>query len=448
MKRLWSVLAALAMIGVTWSSSSLAAPSHTQAGALGEKISGCNAKGTVTYMFWGDKGDKAAQDKVIALAEASCPGLHVTPIWDQGNYDNDLATKIGSGNAPDLFQLDGAKRISEFVSKGAVAPLDSFIKRDKLNLSSIYWANCLPLGVRNKHVYGLMRTCGNQSLLFYNKDMFTARNVKFPTDKWTYKDFLSASIKLSGDYSVPTDTTSKLRWGYGWNNDDFRINQFIWMWGGDWLSKDEHTCTLTSKPAQQALQWLVDLRYKYHGTPTAEQAGAAGGYFDGFRNQRYAMAFMGGWAYDYALGKGPVSTTTPPTFKWGVTLNPLGPKTRQSVVAATFEEVSSHSQNKNAAYWLARFVTQGKAGALVGAYGIDIPGDKLLVNDPRVKAEYGSNLKIILSANKYGRVIRAIPRYDEFVNTLETALDPMFKNQLSVSDATQKACTALTPLLP
>jgi multiple sugar transport system substrate-binding protein len=448
MRRVWIALACVALIGAAWTSGTWASPARTNAGATQGKITGCSAKGTVSYMFWGDKGDKAVQDKVIALAEAACPGLHVTPIWDQGNYDNDLATKIGSGNAPDLFQLDGAKRISEFVSKGAVAPLDSFLKRDKVNLSKIYWGNCLPLAVRNKHVYGLMRTCGNQSLLYYNKDMFDARHVKYPTANWTYKDFLSAAEKLSGNYSLPTDSSSKLRYGYGWNNDDFRINQFIWMWGGDWLSKDLHTCTLTSKPAQQALQWLVDLRYKYHGAPTAEQAGEAGGYFDGFRNQRYAMAFMGAWAYDYALGKGPVSTTTPPTFHWGLTLNPLGPKSRQSVVAATFEEVSSRSPNKNAAYWLARFVTQGKAGALVGAYGIDIPGNQTLINDPRIKAEYGSNLKVIIASNKYGRELRAIPRYDEFVNTLETDLDPMFKNQASVASATQKACSDLTPLLP
>ena len=70
----------------------------------------------------------------IAVAEKQCKGLHVNAIWDSGNYDTDLATKIGSGNAPDLFQLDASKRIPQYVSQGALAPLDTFVKQQKIDL--------------------------------------------------------------------------------------------------------------------------------------------------------------------------------------------------------------------------------------------------------------------------------------------------------------------------
>ncbi|MCA1598490.1 MAG: extracellular solute-binding protein, partial [Chloroflexi bacterium] len=95
--------------------------------------SGCTAKGTVSYMFWGDKGEDIEQTAVIKQAEAACPGLHVNAIWDQGSYDADLATKIGSGNAPDVFQLDGSKRLPEYVSQGALKDITPYIKKDGLN---------------------------------------------------------------------------------------------------------------------------------------------------------------------------------------------------------------------------------------------------------------------------------------------------------------------------
>src|SRR6478672_3317069 len=91
------------------SAQSVLARGHVAAGA--PKTLRCTASGTVTYMYWGDSGDNAAHKSSIAVAEKQCKGLHVDPIWDSGNYDTDLATKIGSGNAPDLFQLDASKRI-------------------------------------------------------------------------------------------------------------------------------------------------------------------------------------------------------------------------------------------------------------------------------------------------------------------------------------------------
>ena len=57
--------------------------------------------------------------------------------------------------------------------------------------------------------------------------------------------------------------------------------------------------------ARAGLQFLHDIAYKYHGMPTAAQASGLPDYFGGFQKERYAMAFMGPWALDYAFGKKP-----------------------------------------------------------------------------------------------------------------------------------------------
>jgi len=231
MRRLWiPVVIAVLMAGAWGAGQPASAANHANAVAAG-RIQGCNAKGTVRFMFWGDKGDLSAQKKSIKAAEAACKGLKVVADWHQSDYDTALKTAIGSGNAPDLFQLDGAKRVNQYAAQGALAPLDSFIKRDKLNLKQIFWPQCLPQMSFKGHTFGLMRSCGNQKLLYYNKDMFAARGVKLPTNKWTYKDFANAAVKLGGTYTTKSDSTSTLRVGYGWNADDFALQSYLYQWG-------------------------------------------------------------------------------------------------------------------------------------------------------------------------------------------------------------------------
>ena len=139
MKKRWIVLlGATFVVSSMVGAQSVLARGHSGSSELAvPKIPHCTASGTVTYMYWGDSGDNAAHKSSIAVAEKKCKGLHVNPIWDSGNYDTDLATKIGSGNAPDLFQLDASKRIPEYVSLGALAPLDTFVKQQKVNVKGI-----------------------------------------------------------------------------------------------------------------------------------------------------------------------------------------------------------------------------------------------------------------------------------------------------------------------
>jgi hypothetical protein len=242
------------------------------------------------------------------------------------------------------------------------------------------------------HVYGLELACSNQDLLYYNKDMFTAKHVKYPTNTWTYKDFRAAAIKLSGDYSVPSDATSKLRFGYVGSTDDFATQQYTWEWGGDWVNKTSTQCTLDSKASQAGLQFWVDLKYKDHGAPTAQQATGLDK-VSGFRDQTFAMSFMGPWAEAYTFGNSPGSTTTPVKFKWGVVNTPKGAVNNQGLMAATAEVVYNHSKVKNAAWWLDRFVTEGQGALIQSSYGIDTPGVLAFTITPRSRRSTGRSCR-------------------------------------------------------
>jgi multiple sugar transport system substrate-binding protein len=374
------------------------------------------------------------------LAEKACPGLHVQDVWDQGNYDVDLKTKIGSGNAPDLFQLDGAKRVVQYAAQGALANLDPFVKRDKLNMKKTFVPTCLPQMSYKKHVYGLMLACSNQDLLFYNKDMFNARHVSYPTSKWTYKDFRAAAIKLTGNYSVPGDPSSKLRFGYVGSTDDFATQQYLFEWGTNWVNKNATKCTINSPKAQAALQWWVNLKYKDHGAPTAQQGNSLGDKVSGFRDQFFAMSYMGPWAENYTFGNSPGSTTTPVKFKWGVVVPPKGPVNNAGLMASTAVVVYAHSKHKNAAWWLDRFITQGQGALIQSSYGNDTPGALALYKNKAIIKEYGPVLPVALAAAKTGQTPAQLVNYDQYQGAIATALDPMWKGTASVASATANAC--------
>lgn len=447
MKRAWVAFVSVAVLLASTGSAGWAQSSPSVAGSSLPKITGCNAKGHITFFHWGDKNTDNGFKAAIRAAEKACPGLTVEDQWDQGNYDVDIKTKIGSGNAPDLFMLDGAKRIAQYASQGALANLDTFVKRDKMNLKKTYVPQCLPQMQYKKHNYGLMLSCSDQQLLFYNKDMFNARHVKFPTNNWTYKDFRSAAIKLSGNYSVPSDPTSKLRFGYVGSTDDFAVQQYIWQWGGDWTNKAGTTCTLDSPAAVKGLQWWVDLKYKDHGAPTAQQAGNLGDKVSGFRDESFAMSFMGPWAMNYTFGKSPGSTTTPVKFKWGAVVPPKGLKSNATLVASAGLVVYAKSKNKNAAWWLAKFETLGKGAQVYSAVGDDTPGALALYKNKAVKAEYGSLIGVQNQAYKTARRPVQLLRYDEFYSAVAKDLTGMWSGTDTAAVATKKACQDAQPFL-
>ena len=410
---------------------------------------GCTAKGNVSFMLWGDKGENIEQTAVIKQVEAACPGVKVTPMWDQGNYDNDLATKIGSGNAPDVFQLDGSKRLPEFVGEGALKDISPYIKKDGLDLRSTFWPACLPETQYQGKTYGMERDCGNQGVLVYNKDMFDAKHLSYPTDSWTYKDLQNAATKLSGNYSLPTDPSRKLRFGMAIRTDDYYIQQFMWDWGGDWLSSDLKTCTMTSAQSRAGLQWWHDLAAKYHGAPTAlQQKAVSADAVGGFHDQRYAMAFVGPWVLNYVLKPSAYLSTAPVKFKWGVANNPGGPSSHAALVSTGEEVMSAHAKNPDAAYQVIKYVTTGTGTRLLAKYGIGIPGNVAVSKTSDFTGTYNPYSETWLKTINTGRAPRLIPQYDKFNDTIKTALVPYWNGQTSVESATTTACNGVKSLLP
>ena len=419
----------------------------------------CTASGNISYMFWGDKGEDGEQLQAIAAAEKACPGLHVKAIWDQGSYDQDLTTELGSGNAPDVFQLDAGKRVPEFVTQGAVVNMAPYIKAHHINVMKTYYPECAKQAYyKGKGPYGLIRDCGNNSMLLYNKSLFEARHVALPTNNWTLNDLKNAAVKLSGTYNYNGST--ELRFGIGLQTDEYRINGYMYPFGGNWITSNDK-CGLTSAGSRAGLQWWNNLAYKYHGAPTSSQQGVVGDPNGSFVSQRYAMTLVGPWALNYLVKPSAYTGNKSVPFKWGVVLPPSrgnvpAPKGAPAanvhnggVVDPALESVYSHSKHIKAAEAFVYYLTTSKPASLEGGYGIGIPGDIAVAKQGNVKAEYAPNYHTWVQGNLDGLPLRSVPKHTQYTNaTVGGALQPFWQGTQSVDQATTNACNAVKSDLP
>ena len=455
MKKVMYVASALVLVGVAFGTAS-AHSIRPQAAHTAK----CTATGDISYMFWGDKGEDGEQMQAISAAEKACPGLHVKAIWDQGNYDGDLTTELGSGNAPDVFQLDAGKRVPEFVTQGAVVNMAPYIKAHHINVYKTYSPVCARQAYyKGKGPYGLIRDCGNNSMLVYNKSLFEARHVALPTNNWTLNDLKKAAIKLSGTYSY--NGVSELRFGIGLQTDEYRINGYMFPFGGNWLTANDK-CGLTSAGSRAGLQWWNDLAYKYHGAPTSSQQGVVGDPNGSFVTQRYAMELAGPWVPDYQLKPSAYTGNKPVSFKWGVVLPPErgnvkapkgAPKANVhigGVVDPALESVYSHSKHIKAAEAFVYYLTTSKPASLEGQYGIGLPGDIAVAHQANVKAEYAPYYKTWIAGDVDGQALRSVPKHTQYTNATVNggALVPFWQGTQSVDQATTAACKAVQPDLP
>ncbi len=141
---------------------------------------------------------------------------------------------------------------------------------------------------RDGKQYGLPESFSNV-VLFYNKDLFDAAGVDYPTPEWTWQEELAAAQKL-------TDAANGV-WG------EFSPIQFWEFYktaaqnGCSVLSADGKSSTINEPACVEALTWMVDKINKYKISPTdAEMAGVSDG--DMFKQGKLAMLRTGIWMFD------------------------------------------------------------------------------------------------------------------------------------------------------
>lgn len=291
----------------------------------------------------------------IAAFEAEHPGIKVeyeTAAWDA--YFTKLQTVVAAKQAPDAFELNFENFVT-YAGKGALADLTPLIAADTGFSTTVYNPTALAAFAQDGKQYGLVESFSNV-VLFYNKDLFDAAGVAYPTADWTWTQELEAAQKL-------TNAGAGV-WG------DFAPIQFwefyktIAQNGGAILSPDKKTVTIDSPQNIEALQWMIDKVSTYKVTPSdVEMAGQSSE--DLFKAGKIAMLRTGIWLLgDFAANA---------KFKWDIALEP-GKTNKAHHFFANGVAVSANSAHPAEAYQWIKFLTSSKAAVdLRIAAGWELP---------------------------------------------------------------------------
>ncbi len=180
-------------------------------GAATTAPAGDQAPVTLTWGFWGSPEEKASHEKVAAEYMKLHPNVkfeYFFAPWD--DYFTKLKTLWAGGDPKAIPDVLFLWPTPSYAATGVLENLQPYIEKSGYDLKD-YWPYLLDSARYNGQVYGLPRDIEAHAL-YYNKKLFDAAGVAYPTDKWTWDDLVAAAQKLT---KKEGDRVTQYRAGYG-----------------------------------------------------------------------------------------------------------------------------------------------------------------------------------------------------------------------------------------
>jgi multiple sugar transport system substrate-binding protein len=316
----------------------------------GLTLAGC-AKGTATrdsgkagvttvhYLSFSAAPDHLKDlDAIVKAFENANPKIKVAvETAPYADYFTKLQTAIAGDTAPDAFELDYQNFVT-YAAGGSLANLSADIQQNPSWALNQLADSSMQAFRHSGGQYALPESFSTV-VLIYNKKLFDAAGVAYPTADWTWADETAAARKL-------TDAKKGV---YG----DFQPVSFYEFYkavdqaGGHFLSADGKKATFNSAEAIAAAKWLIG---KPGSTmPSLAKIGNTPDFDTNlFKAGKLAMWHNGNWQFD-GLKSVP--------FGWDVVVEP-GDRAKASAVFQNAVAVSKASKHQDAAFkWLAYLTT-------------------------------------------------------------------------------------------
>lgn len=384
--------------------------------------SGGNSSGpvTLTYGIW-DANQKPAMQQIATAFEKLHPNITVdielTPVAD---YWTKLQTEAASGTAPDVFWMS-TTQIGLYGGQGQLLPLSDQSGFDNkpfpASLNSIYTIDGKQYGMPKD-----FDTIG----LWYNKKLFDAAGVKYPSAGWTWQDVIDASKKL-------TDP-SKGVWGIAspdWTQEN--LYNDIYQAGGGVISADKKSSELDGAKTLAGLQYALDFITKYHTSPTAQQMTDTDP-SQLFASGKVAMFTDGDWDM--------------PTYKNAPGLDadvaplPAGPNGNATVINGLANVIYAKTPHAAAAWQFVKFLGGEQANQIQAASGAVIPAYQGLAGD-WVKSTPQYHLQTFIDELKYAVPYPVSGDSMPWITDNQNILDQIWAGKLSLNAGAQQLTSSM-----
>ncbi|GAB4575422.1 MAG: hypothetical protein Kow0077_26850 [Anaerolineae bacterium] len=304
-----------------------------------------DAQVQLVYQDWNTEWFPAMAQDMIARFQAEQDNVRVFYTPDPDNFVAQMLLNLQAGTAPDVFQGCCAY-FPAWAQQGHLLDLRPYVARD-LDQATIqdwdpaqYRAFFLPDGKQ----YGLPKYHGALAL-YYNKDLFDAYGVPYPTSAWDHDDYLEAMRLLTHDRDGDGKTDL---WGSMLDITWDRIQIHVNAWGGHFVDPDNPArCLMAEPPALEALEWLRARMWddRVMATPLDVQNMSTR---QAFSTGQVAMVEDGSWALRDIL-----STAD---FQIGVVPMPAGPVRRVTLATTDGFGIYARTRHPDLAWELLKFL--------------------------------------------------------------------------------------------
>lgn len=352
---------------------SSAAAADTDSGDSAAPASDGELSGEIVYSTWGSLDEKKVNEEIIAAFEAKHPGTKVTLEYIPEDYVAKIDTMFLGGNAPDVI-YGHPHYFTGWASQGLIMDLTDRFEADKDLFGDAKFA---------QHMYESFKYDGKNVatinghdtfLLYYNKDLFDAAGVAYPTDEWTWDDWLEAAKKLTNNESGGAKRYATV---FG----DFAPTWFpyIYSHGGNIFdSMDAPTKVVFNSPETvEALRFIHDAIQTHQVAPSYMSKDLISGSFE---TGQVAMDVEGSWA---PAGRRHLE------FNWDMANLPLtaGKERRTSAYYAGYC-VNAQTKNPDLAYAFAKFFQEDEGQQILSQLGlITVINEEIAGSDENLKGE-------------------------------------------------------------
>ena len=359
-------------------------------------LCGCTKKETGTvieFASWGSKSEVEILKPILSDFEKENPDIKVEFMHIPQNYFQKIHLLFASNTAPDVIFINNLY-LPVYANAGVLEPLD-------LSSNQFYGQAIEALSFKGV-LYAIPRDVSNL-VIYYNKDIFDKKHIPYPSQDWTFSEFLNTAEKL----------TDKNTFGISFEEDPLFYLPYLMSNGGGILPDE-----INKQESQNALNFYADLRKKYHVAPRKSDSASA----------TMAQMFLQGRLGMYLSGRWMVpKIREEAVFDWDITKFPKGTKGSIVQLDASGWAVSKSSKHKKEALKLVEFLSSKqsiekfvKSGLIVPARE-DVGNSKIFLDGQKPE-----NAKIFLDIIQTSKPTPVTVDYREILDKLKKDMEPSF----------------------
>lgn len=358
---------------------------------------------TIQFASWGSKSEIDILKPILNDFEKEYPNIKVDFMHIPQNYFQKLHLLFASNTAPDVIFVNNLY-LPIYANAGLLEDLsecefvgDNFYQKSLEALSY------------NKKLYAVPRDVSTL-VVFYNKDLFDAKNLPYPNEDTTFDEFLDIAKKI-------TDKDKNI-YGISFEEEPLFYLPYLMSEGGGILADDLKTLILDKKESQNGINFYSALRNTYNVAPTKSESASAT-MAQMFLQGKIAMHVSGRWLVP--------KYREVAEFDWDVAQFPKGTKGSIVPLDSSGWAISAKSKKKEEAKLLIKYLSSkeslekfSESGLIVPAR-IDSANSKSFLDGKKPK-----NAKVFLEIIETSKPTPVNVNYNEILDRTKQNLEQKF----------------------